>query len=289
MSAVLATIVPVFSVIAVGYALAGRRSLDLETLADLALWVACPALIFSLLAGTEVDPGQWSAMVGGTVWIATGTGLLALVYVRASGGGLRGLLLPSVFWNAGNMGLACARLAFGPEGLAAAAIVFVTMSVLTSSFGIWIAKGENGLREVLRLPLVYAGAGGVALALTGTVLPRIVMEPIEMLGAVAIPLMLLNLGIQLRTLRVTDLANALVAVGIRVGGGVAFALLFVTCFAIGGVDRQVLLLSSVMPAAVINVVIAQRYAADPGLVASSIVLGTLLSLFSIPAILLIVS
>ena len=79
------------------------------------------------------------------------------------------------------------------------------------------------------------------------------------------------------------------AVGIRVGGGFAFALLFVTCFGIGGVDRQVLLLSSVMPAAVINVVIAQRYATDPRLVASSIVLGTLLSLLSIPAILLIVA
>ena len=72
MSVAFNTIVPVFSVIAVGYLLAGRRSLHLPTLADLALLVACPALIFSLLAGTAVDPGQWSAMVGGTVWIATG-------------------------------------------------------------------------------------------------------------------------------------------------------------------------------------------------------------------------
>lgn len=287
MSVVLITIVPVFSVIAVGYALAGRRSLHLPTLADLALLVACPALIFSVLAETAVDPRQWSAMVGGTVWIATGTGLLALAYSAASGAGRRGLLLPSVFWNAGNMGLACARLAFGPEGLAAAAIVFVTMSVLTSTVGIWIAKGENGLREVLRLPLAYAGVGGVALALTDTALPRIVMEPIEMLGAVAIPLMLLNLGIQLRTLKVTDLVHALAAVGIRLGGGVALALLFVNLFGIGGVDRRVLVLHSVMPAAVINVVLAQRYAADPGLVASSIVLGTLLSLLSIPAVLLL--
>jgi predicted permease len=287
MSVVLITIVPVFSVIAVGYALAARRGLHLPTLADLALLVTSPALVFSLLAGTAIDPRQWSALVGGTVWIAAGTGLLGLLYLRAGAGGRRGLLLPSVFWNAGNMGLACARLAFGPEGLAAAAIVFVTMSVLTSIFGIWIAKGENGLREVLRLPLAYAGVGGVALALTETTLPRIVMEPIEMLGAMAIPLMLLNLGIQLRTLKVTDLAHSLVAVGIRMGGGVTLALLFVTCFGVGGVDRQVLLLSSVMPAAVINVVLAQRYATDPGLVASSIVLGTLLSLLSIPAVLLI--
>ena len=289
MDVVFITMVPVFSVVAVGYLLAWRRGLHLPTLADLALLVTSPALMFSLLAGTAIDPRQWTALAGGTLWIAAGTGLLALAYLRASGGARRGLLLPSVFWNAGNMGLACARLAFGPEGLAAAAIVFVTMSVLTSTFGIWIANGENGLREVLRLPLIYASAGGIALALTETALPRIVMEPISMLGAMAIPLMLLNLGIQLRTLKVTDLAHSLAAVGIRMGGGVALALLFVSGFGIEGVDRQVLLLSSVMPAAVINVVIAQRYAADPGLVASSIVLGTLLSLLSIPAILLIVA
>ena len=72
-------------------------------------------------------------------------------------------------------------------------------------------------------------------------------------------------------------------------GGFAFASLFVLLFGIAGVDRQVLLLHSVMPAAVINAVLAQRYGTDPSLVASSIVLGTLASLVSIPAVLLLVT
>ena len=290
MALVFDTILPVFSIIAVGYALAGRRfRLHLPTLADLALLVTSPALMFSVLSGTSLEPRQWGALAGGTLWIAAGTGLLALANLRGRPGRLRGLLLPAVFWNAGNMGLACSRLAFGPEGLEGAAIVFVTMAVLSSTFGIWIAKGENGLREVLRLPLVYASVGGIVLALTETTLPRVVMEPIEMLGAMAIPLMLLNLGMQLRTLQVTDLRHSLVAVAIRMGGGIAFASLFVLLFEIAGVDRQVLLLNSVMPAAVINAVLAQRYGTDPSLVASSIVLGTLASLVSIPAVLLLLA
>jgi predicted permease len=44
-----------------------------------------------------------------------------------------------------------------------------------------------------------------------------------------------------------------------------------------------------MPAAVINAVMAQRYGTDPALVASSIVVGMLLSLLTIPAILLFIS
>ena len=290
MALVFDTILPVFSIIALGYALAGRRfRLHLPTLADLAILVTSPALMFSVLSGTSLEPRQWGALAGGTLWIAAGTGLLALAYLRGRPGRRRGLLLPAVFWNAGNMGLACSRLAFGPEGLEVAAVVFVTMAVLSSTFGIWIAKGENGLREVLRLPLVYASVGGIALALSETTLPRVVMEPIEMLGAMAIPLMLLNLGMQLRTLQVADLSHSLVAVAIRMGGGFAFASLFVLLFGIAGVDRQVLLLNSVMPAAVINAVLAQRYGTDPSLVASSIVLGTLASLVSIPAVLLLVA
>jgi predicted permease len=285
MGVVFNTIVPVFSVIGLGYLLAARRDLHLPTLSDLALLVTSPALVFSVLSGTDLEAGRWGALACGTLWIAAGTAVLAFGYLRNGGRGRRGLLLPAVFWNAGNMTLPCARLAFGEQGLEAAAIVFVVMAILTSIFGIWIAKGQNGLGEALRLPLVYASAGGLALALTGTTLPRVVMEPIEMLADTAIPLMLLNLGIQLRTLRVTDAEHSIAVVAIRMGGGVVFASLFVKLFGVQGVERQVLLLASVMPAAVINVVIAQRYHTDPNLVASAIVLGTLTSLVAIPAVL----
>lgn len=289
MGAVFNTIAPVFTVIAIGYLLAARRELHLPTLSDLAILVTSPALMFSVLSGTELGAERWGVLAGGTVFIAAGAAVLAVGYLRTSGEGRRGLLLPAIFWNAGNITLPCARLAFGQEGLEAAAIIFVTMATLTSTFGIWIAKGENGLGEALRLPLLYGGVGGMALAVTDTTLPRVVMEPIEMLGDMAIPILLLNLGIQLRTLRVTDLGHSIAVVAIRMGGGVVFALLFVTLFEVHGLERQILLLASVMPPAVINVVFAQRYHCDPSLVASCIVLGTLASLVTIPALLYFVT
>lgn len=279
------TVVPVFSIIALGYALSARRSLDLRTLAELVILVTSPALMFSVLSHSDLEAGRWGVLAGGTVFVAAGSALVAALYLRARAPGRIGLLLPATFWNAGNMLLPCARLAFGEAGLEAAAIVFVTMAILTSTFGIWIAKGENGLREALRLPLLYGSVGGASLALTGTTLPRVVMEPIEMLASMAIPIMLLNLGIQLHTLRISDVTHSVAVVAIRMGCGIAIALLFVNLFGIGGVDRQVILLASSMPPAVINVVFAQRYDREPSLVASSIALGTLLSVVVIPAVL----
>lgn len=284
MDAAWGTVLPIFAVIAVGYWLTSRGT-DPATLADLAVRITSPALLFSLLSDTTLDASRFGFLAGGTVAIATGTAALAGVYMRATSVG-RGFLLPAVFFNGGNMGLASSRLAFGQAGLEAAAVPFVTIALLTSLFGIWVAKGRNGLGEALRLPLVWGAAGGLALAVTGARLPATVIEPIRMLGAMAVPLMLLTLGVQLRRLAVSELVHSLAAVATRMGGGFACAWLFVTAMGVDGVDRGVLLLMSVMPAAVINSVIAERYRTDPALVASAVVLGTLASLVSIPLVLL---
>jgi predicted permease len=289
MNVVLETIVPVFSIIALGFWLTGRRELHIPTLADLALLVTTPALVLSVLSETVLEPSRLLTLLGGTLWIVAGTGTLAGLYVLVQGDAGRGLVSPAVFWNAGNMGLPCARLAFGPEGLEAGIILYVTVAVLQFSLGIWIAKGPGGWSEVLRLPLLYAAAAGLTLAATDWTLPRMVMEPVRMLGAMAIPLMLLNLGIQLRRLEVTDVAHSLMAVAIRMGGGLVLAALFVSIFHVEGVERQVLLLGGVLPPAVVNVVIAQRYGASPSLVASAIVLGTAVSLLVIPTLLYFVA
>ncbi len=278
-----------FSIVALGWLLAARGRLDLRTLADLALTVTSPALMFSVLGASSGDFDRWGVLVAGTLWIAAGTAVLAVLYLHTGGAGRRGLLLPAVFWNAGNLTLPLARLAFGPQGLEAAAVIFVTVAILNSTVGLWIAKGENGLAEVIRMPLVYGSVGGLVLALSGHQLPRYVMEPIEMVGGMAIPLMLITLGMHLRSLAVRDLRHTVVVVAIRVVGGAVCAVLFVTLFGVYGVERQILLLASIMPAAVINVMMAQRYSTDPSLVASAVVLGTAISLVTIPVVLYLVS
>jgi len=281
----LETVVPVFGIVLLGWWLAGRSRMDLPTLSNLALMVTSPCLMFSVLGSAEVDLESWGVLVAGTLWIALGTAALAALYLWIDGSGQRGLLLPAIFWNAGNLTLPLARLAYGDAGLEAAAVIFVTVAILNSTVGLWIAKGENGLFEIVRMPLAYGSVGGLTLAVSGQTLPRIIMEPIEMLGAMAIPLLLLNLGMHLRNLGLRDIRHTVVVVAIRVIGGATCAALFIALFGVSGVERKVLLLASIMPAAVINVIIAQRYSRDPSLVASAVVLGTLISLVTIPAML----
>ncbi len=281
MSVVINTIVPVAAIVFLGYFLAGRRELHTATLADLSLLITAPALVFGTLANTTLAPERGLVLVAGVLWIVVFTGALAAIYVWRSRESVRGVIPAAVFWNAGNIGLPTARLAFGEEGLEVAVLMFVIVAILQFSIGIWIAKGEQGWKEALKLPLLYASGAGLIVSATGVELPAVILEPVTMLGSMAVPVMLLTLGVQLRRLEVTDVRHSMVAIAIRMGGGFAAAVAFVSLTSVAGVDRQVLLLAGVLPAAVVNVVIAQRYDSNPGLVASAIVLGTLTSLILI--------
>ncbi|MEK7312871.1 MAG: AEC family transporter, partial [Deltaproteobacteria bacterium] len=73
---------------------------------------------------------------------------------------------------------------------------------------------------------------------------------------------------------------------IRIGGGVSIAYLIVTFFAIQGLDAKIIILSSAMPSAVINFIISHRYNVHSDLVASTVVVSTLLSVVTTPLVLL---
>ena len=285
MEAVIDTLVPIWAVIALGWVLGRRPGFDPDVLARLAVGVAAPALVFTLFARTHLAGGDLPLLVGATLLVvlaSLGLGRLAMPLMATPH---RGLLLPIAFWNAGNMGLSVVRLALGDEALPVGAVVFVTVATLQAVLGTTIAKGSGGWRQALRMPLVHACLAGMACSLSGIELPRFVAEPVAMVADLAIPLMLITLGMSLARLRVSHLRDAALAAALRSGGGLLAAWLVVTLLDLQGLPRQVLLIESCLPPAVINVLFARRFGAAPEAVASAIVLGTLASLVVLPLVL----
>ncbi|RKY18602.1 MAG: hypothetical protein DRQ55_12895 [Planctomycetota bacterium] len=285
MSAVLDTLIPIWAVIALGWFLAGRPGFSPEPLARLAISVSAPALIFTLFLATDLSNDQLPLL-------ALGAGLVVLLTLAAGRAALplmltphRGLLLPVAFWNAGNMGLSVVRLHLGEQALPLAAVVFVTVASLQAVLGTAIAKGSGGVRAALSMPLVHASLAGLTCTLSGWTPPAMLTEPVAMVGELAIPLMLLTLGMSLRRLRISHLRDAALIVGLRSGLGLAAALLVVSVLNLQGVPRQVLLIEACLPPAVINVLFARRFNAAPEAVASAIVLGTAASLLILPLVL----
>ena len=282
---VFATVFPVLALVGAGYVLGPRLGLDLRSLTELVVYLGGPALIFVSLLRGELPAGEVVVLAGGVVSVVLGVGAMLWLADLAGGRDRRHLYPPAMFYNSGNMLLPLALLAFGEAGLHRAVVVFATMSFLQSSLGVALAGGRFDFAEMLRLPYLYAVLAAMALRAAGLALPRVLLTPLEMVGDLAVPLMLLALGLRLRAVRVDAWAPALHVTAARLAGGYAAGLLFVTLAGVDGVSRGVLLLASVMPSAVINFVFAEKYAGESSDVAAAVVASTLVSFFTTPLVL----
>lgn len=288
-SQLFAIIAPVFVCAVIGYVWA-RRDLPFDTAFTTILVsnVAFPCLIVSTLAKLDISPAAFSEMaLAGFLTLVT-TGAIAAAVLRLARQP-QSVFLPSmVFGNTGNVGLPLCLFAFGEQGLALGIIFFTVFLLIQFSVGIWVASGEASARVLVRTPLVWACLLGIALQLAGLKLPGWLDNTIGLIGNLAIPLMLLTLGISLASFRVSALGRSLVmslgrlVIGLGVGLGVAWGL------GLEGTARGVLILESAMPVAVLNYLFAARYRTRPEEVAGMVVVSTAISFGTLPLLLQLV-
>lgn len=275
---------PVFLLALAGYFWARMRApFDLDFVTRLSLTFSVPCLIFATLVRAEIDPAAFRDIAVASL-VAYAAITLAVAPILWLGGlSQRTFLAPVIFGNTGNVGLPVALFAYGEQGLALAMVVFAVMAILSFTVGIYMVAGVGRPSEALKQPLVYASILGGLFAVMDWDLPEWLMSALGLAGQIAIPLMLLTLGVSIARLRVGDIGRAaLVSIAkYAVCAGVAFA----TARAVGlpEVAAGVLLLQLAMPVAVTNYMLAARYKCDPDAVAGLVVVSTVLSLGVIPA------
>jgi predicted permease len=119
----------------------------------------------------------------------------------------------------------------------------------------------------------------------GIEVPTWISRTTELLGDIAIPLMLLTLGVSLSKMHPDSLGRSVVLALVRFGLGVSAGLLITTVLGVEGLTRKVLILQAAMPVGVLNYLFAHRYGRSPEQVASLVLVSTLLSVLTIPALL----
>jgi malonate transporter len=202
-AALVAVIVVGWVVGRVGVLGAGASSV----LSRLSFFVATPALLLLTLA--HADP---SVLVSTALVATAGSAVLsALVYVGvarwrwrlpaaqlATGG------LASSYVNAGNLGVPIAAYVLGDASFVAPVLLFQVLVMAPVGLAV-LAGSRTGddqprwrlLTQPLRTPVVVGCALGVLVAATGVDLPSLVLEPIELTAALAIPAALLAYGMSL--------------------------------------------------------------------------------------------
>lgn len=280
----LAPVIRVFLLIAAGFVFAHWKKISLSSVTEIIVYLGTPSLVFTSLASKPLHLGDLAILASGIGAIYAGVGLLIQLYFKAFRFHSRGFALPTLFMNAGNMGIPLALFAFGEAGLQRATLLFVMCTFLQYSLGIYILQGRGNWAEIFRLPLIYATLAGLGFSLSQIKLPELLLQPLAMLGQATIPIMLISLGYRLHEVESLQWGHALGGALVRIFGGFAVANLAVYWLSAEGVNRQVLLLYGALPAAVINFILTEKYRQDPGLAASIVVISTLISVFSIPLV-----
>jgi malate permease and related proteins len=275
-------IIPVFFIVAIGYAYARRKAPDMSAFNRIALDVLAPLLVYSALAAKDFQIAQhWSLLIGGTVLIL-GSGLLALPLAKFTGAQPRTLVPVVMFNNCGNMGLPLALLAFGSEHFGAAVALFSVSNLLHFSLGARITSHSARSRDLLLSPLMIATLLGFASAFTEVRPPEVLMSGMKLLGDALLPMMLFALGTRLTALTRSGLALGMLGALARPLIGLAIGIPLAWALGLEGAARGQLLLFATLPPAVIQFMLAERYDQEPDKVGAMIMLGNALAVVFVP-------
>lgn len=278
----LAPVIPVFILIAAGFVFARFKKINLASVTEIIVYLGTPSLVFSSLASRPIFLADIAVLFFGVVIIFAGVGLIIRTYFASFRFSSRGFALPSLFMNAGNMGIPLALFAFGQPGMQRATLMFVIITFLQYTLGIYLLNGRGNWKETFRLPLIYATIAGLIVNQTHLKIPELLLQPFSLMGQASIPIMLISLGYRLYDVESIRWGHALGGAMVRIFGGSAAAFAAVNLIGAQGVNRQVLLLYGCLPAAVINFILTEKYRQDPELAASIVVLSTFISVLTIP-------
>ncbi|TXK18796.1 AEC family transporter [Homoserinibacter sp. GY 40078] len=263
-----------------------------QVLSRLAFFVLSPALLFTVLAeadlrslfSVQLPVAAVAALVPMVAFLVVALGIWRRRVPEATIGALA-----SSYINANNIGIPVAAYVVGDAAASAPVILLqlivfapIALTVLDVTTSGHVSLGRI-LSQPVRNPLIIGSVLGLIVALTGIDLPDPVLAPFELVGAAAVPVILLNFGMSLHGRRILDTPGSrrdvVLAVVLKLIGMplVAWAVARYG-FGLTGHELFVAVVLAALPSAQNVFNYAQRYGRGEVLARDAVLLTTLLSL-----------
>lgn len=283
---VLEIVAPVFLLAGIGFAWVKLGfEYRIQFVTQIAMTLSVPCLIFVSLMQTEIDPAALTALSLATAAAYGAVSLAAGVLVSLARLDRRTYMAPLIFGNTGNLGLPLALFAFGETGLGYAVVVFAIMAIWSFTFGIWLVAGAGSLGKVLREPLVWGTVLGGLFLWQDWQTPVFLTNTLRLIGQMAIPMMLITLGVAVARLSPGRVMRAVLLSLVKLVLCVGIAWAAAMAFDLDRVAFGVLVLQVATPVAVTSYLLAEKYGADSQSVAGLVVVSTLMSVGALPLLL----
>ena len=292
---IVSTIIPIFSVIILGWLARWKGFIQQEFLEPanrLVYYLAIPALIFRAISKASLK-AQFDVMVltitlcSAVVIFAFSWGMGFLLRLRL---GQLGTFMQTTFHgNLGYIGLAIAFYLLGNEGFVRASIIAGFLIILQNFLSVIslqfnsddISDKGNTLYLILKIlgnPVILSALAGILFSLSGLKMPLVIDRSLHILGGLALPMALLIIGaslsfelMQLRILRVVS-SSLLKLILLP---GIGFLLYRMFDIAVQDYLPALILLAS--PTATITYVMAREMGGDVDFAVAAISTSTLIS------------
>ncbi len=283
-------ILPLMTLIAIGWFIGKMFPGDKIVLSKLTLWVFATVLTFSFV--NDHPPSFKDIMVYGSAFalIFLYNFLLFKMILRKKR--MSDLFfLTSVFGNTGYLGYPVLRLAFGETAVAYGVIYSVISVSIVNTLGVasMLKNLRESLKNLLKLPFMYAVIIGLVLGYSGINwhdFPLPIARSLNMINEAAIPVITVFLGVSMSSVKFKKdvLSSALIASLHRLLVVPLIAYLVTTIIPMEGLFKTVFIVESSMPTAMNAAVIADSIKKDPEIVSTEIAMSTLLSAITLSMI-----
>lgn len=282
---ILSTMLPVFLITGCGSLYGRYRTPDIQGLNTLNMELFVPMLVFAVLADQQAPLQEYARLALAATVVVLGSGLLLWPLAKVLKLNMKTFLPPMMFNNSGNMGIPLLVLAFGDAALPAAIVLFIVEMLLHFSIGLYMLEPHTPIWRLLRLPIVIASIAGLAVNLSGVELPQWMLEALNMLGGVCIPLMLFALGVRMLDVDFSDWKLGLLGAIACPASGLLLAWPMIALLDLPGLQIAALWVFAALPPAVLNYIVAEQYRQEPHKVASLVLIGNMGSLVVMPLVL----
>ena len=279
-------VAPVFILAAIGFTWVKIGwSYEIEFVTRLAMTLSVPALIFVALMKANISADTLSNLFLSSLIAYLFLALIFWITGKIFKLNMATYWAPLIFGNTGNLGLPLAMFAFGEVGLGYAVVVFAVMAIGSFSIGVWMVSGGGSLNKVFKEPMVWATLLGALFLIQGWHTPKWATNTLELLGQMAIPLMLITLGVALARLKMNLISRAIILSILKLCVSVGVAWIIGIYFELNDIAFAVLVMQIATPVAVTSYLLAQKYGADANEVAGLVIASTALSVFALPVLL----
>ncbi len=275
-------IFPVVAIVLVGYFYATKFQPNMETANTINMNIFLPALMFSVLSKESFHIQNYQLLAISGVIVILGSGILAWIIAKALNINIKTFVPPMMFNNTGNIGLPLAVLAFGEIALGAAVVLFAIEMLLHFTFGAYILSKNANFMSIFRSPILIATLAGLSINIIDFELWLPFTQMIDLLGQAAIPLLLFTLGTRLIGINFGDWKLGVLGSFLCPVVGLIVALAVIQFIELEHLHYQQLILFSVLPPAVLNHMMAEKYQQQPETVASIVMIGNIGSLIVLP-------